>query len=223
MHRSATKKVGGETVPVLADGGDLSVIDSSDIVVWADKATRSGRRLLPLEPALRADALSLEDLFDEQLGPATRVVAYHYLALDKTACVNMVAPDGRVPSWERTMLKWSFWLIAPFIRSSMNAEAVAKALVTIDDVFSKVAVRLDGGRRRYLVGESFTVADLTFAALASPVLLPPEMPLYHQLWSACPPAYAAVVARYRNTDAGRFAMRMLAEERNRTIVTSTRA
>lgn len=100
----------------------------------------------------------------------------------------------------------------------MNAEALAKALVTIDDVFGKVASRFAGTQRRFLVGDTFTVADLTFAALASPVLLPPEMALYHQLWLACPPAYAAVVTKYRSTDAGRFAMRICAEHRHQVSI-----
>ena len=41
----------------------------------------------------------------------------------------------------------------------------------IDRVFEDIAARLAGGRR-YLVGDRFTAADLTLAALAAPALLP---------------------------------------------------
>lgn len=43
-----------------------------------------------------------------------------------------------------------------------------------DQVFAAVAERLSDGRP-YLMGESFTAADLTFAALAYPVLHPPQL------------------------------------------------
>lgn len=41
-------------------------------------------------------------------------------------------------------------------------------------LFAELGERLQGGRRRYLVGDAFTAADLTFASLAALVLLPEQ-------------------------------------------------
>ena len=41
-------------------------------------------------------------------------------------------------------------------------------------LFAELGEKLQGGRRRYLVGDTFTAADLTFASMAAIVLLPEE-------------------------------------------------
>ena len=53
----------------------------------------------------------------------------------------------------------------------ISAESAQRALAAIDAIFAQVGQQLDG--RDYLVGDHFTAADLTFAALAAPLLLPP--------------------------------------------------
>jgi glutathione S-transferase len=80
-------------------------------------------------------------------------------------------------------------------------------------VFDAVAARLADGRR-FLVGDRFSAADLTFAALAAPIVLPagygsPLPPL-----SALPAAMVCEVERLRAHPAGGFATRMYAEERH---------
>lgn len=224
MHRFSTRSNGGSTVPLLTtDASKTLLTDSSDIVTWANEATAGQRRLLPEDPLLRAEALKIEDMCDEVLGPATRIVAYHYLLQEKALTVDTVAPVDWVPAWERVAIQMGFFALAPSLRRGLdiNDTTCAKAVATIDDVFIKLAARLEGGNRRYLVGDRFSVADLAFASLASPVLLPPEMPLYHRLLAIAPPAYVAVVTRFRNTEAGRHAMRMFAEERRSATASST--
>jgi glutathione S-transferase len=57
----------------------------------------------------------------------------------------------------------------------------------------------------YLVGDRFSVADLTAAALLAPAVLPPEFPY------ALPPEMPDSVARYRETLATRRAYGWAAE------------
>ena len=59
---------------------------------------------------------------------------------------------------------------------NVTADGVARSVEKIDAAFAKIDALLADGRR-YLVGGRFTVADLTFASLASPVLGPPEHPV----------------------------------------------
>ncbi len=95
----------------------------------------------------------------------------------------------------------------------IDAFTAAASQDHIDQQFATVGERLKDGRR-YLVGNRFTAADLTFASLAAPILLPEHfgdrvLPLDKQ-----PPLLAELIQKWRNTQAGQFAMRMYADERS---------
>ena len=82
----------------------------------------------------------------------------------------------------------------------------------IDRVFEDIAARLAGGRR-YLVGDRFTAADLTLAALAAPALLPAGYGVRLPEPSGTSPAIAELVLRLRASPAGEHALRMYREHR----------
>lgn len=102
------------------------------------------------------------------------------------------------------------------IRRYLGVDAVAAsaALARIDEVFDEIAERLSDGRR-YLLGERFTAADLTFAALAAPVLLPARYGSPLPPPEAMPPGLAREVERLRAHPAGAFADRLYTEDRVR--------
>jgi glutathione S-transferase len=108
-------------------------------------------------------------------------------------------------------------MITPLARRLVRAaykitpESARRSLERIQDVFRQVDERLCG--RRFLVGERFTAADLTFAALAAPVLFPVECRAVHPALDAVPAAMREQVFRLRDTDAGRFALRLFSQER----------
>ena len=81
-----------------------------------------------------------------------------------------------------------------------------------ETVFQEVEDRLTQGRR-FLVGERFTAADLTFAALAAPMVLPAQCRAVHPTLEEAPSQLREEVVRLRDTVAGRFALRLFAEER----------
>nr|WP_293103385.1 glutathione S-transferase domain-containing protein [Okeania sp. SIO2F4] len=67
----------------------------------------------------------------------------------------------------------------------LTTENAAKSLAEIQEVFDLVSKRLSDGRS-YLVGDDFSAADLTFAALSAPILMPPEHFLKPQPLSQLP-------------------------------------
>jgi glutathione S-transferase len=75
-----------------------------------------------------------------------------------------------------------------------------------------VAARLEDGRR-YLCGDAFTAADLAFAALAAPVIVPPEYGTPLPAPDELPAEMAAGVRAFRAHPAGAFASRLFREER----------
>lgn len=196
-----------KTVPILI-AGNTTLTDSTDIVAWCD-ATKPGA-LLPEDPALRAEVLALEDDFDRQLGPATRRWGYAQLIDDPRVVPYL---GSRVPRWQALGLRAARPVAMRFLRRGLNItpDGVARSLAKIEDTFARVGALLGDGRR-YLAGDRFSAADLTFAALAAPVLLPAQLDV------GLPPremfgAATAQIDAWRASAAGAFALRMFAEER----------
>ena len=210
LSRLATKRSERGTVPVLVQG-DRRFIDSTDILKFADEAC-GGDLLYPQDLKLRADVDALVTWFDTELGPHSRRWAYGTLLPDaKLLCWVW---SRRVPRLEAIMVP----VIAPLVRRlvgrvyRITPASVESSLARIRGVFQKVGELLADGRR-FLVGERFSAADLTFAALAAPVLFPAECRAVHPSFDAVPTAMQEKILRLRETIAGQFALRLYSEER----------
>jgi glutathione S-transferase len=89
LHRIATTRNGGRSVPVLVHGA-RRLIDSTDIMAYAD-SVRGGDRLYPRDTAQRRLVETLEERFDEVLGPHTRRWAYAQLLPDRGLLRKMMS------------------------------------------------------------------------------------------------------------------------------------
>jgi hypothetical protein len=80
-----------------------------------------------------------------------------------------------VPTWERRALPLAYPVVTRVIDRFLDITptTAAQSEAQVRMVFDAVATRLSDGRP-YLCGDRFTAADLTFAALAASVLMPPE-------------------------------------------------
>jgi glutathione S-transferase len=211
LHRFATRRLrGGGTVPVLVHGRNRFT-DSTDILVYADKVG-GGDVLYPRDAALRAEVDALEEQFDTQLGPHTRRWAYAQL-LGQAKLLRSVWSRS-VPRLEAALLPAITPLARRLVRAAyrITPESGQRSLERVKYLFQLVGERLGDGRR-FLVADRFTAADLTFAALSAPVLLPDECRAVSPALDAVPAAMREVVLRLRDTDAGRFARRLYADER----------
>lgn len=210
LHWAAALRHGTRrTLPALLTGTE-KVLDSTDILGWVDRHAGEGLRLYPEEPGARAEVEALEDWFDERLGPATRRFAYSSLLGDRPIMVDLMA-TGCSPG-EAAALRWAAPLVvATLVRGlRLSPESGDRALERTAKIFEDVAAKL--GARRFLVGDAFTAADLTFAALAAPMVLPEGHPLAASL-GALPPAMRAAVDAMRRTPAGAFVERLYREHR----------
>jgi glutathione S-transferase len=209
FHRFATRRHGGTSIPVLVHGG-RTLTDSSAILMWAD-GTAGGGVLFPHDEEDRNDVLMLEDQFDKILGPHTRRWGYAQLLGRRDIIATMVTRS--VP---REQARWAPLVIPvfmPLVKRAFNItpETTVRSRERIDAVFEEVGRRLADGRP-FLVGKNFSAADLTFAALSAPVLLPPECPAYPPV-PDMPAAMRDGVERWRATAAGRFGLAMYARLR----------
>jgi glutathione S-transferase len=94
----------------------------------------------------------------------------------------------------------------------ISATTAAQSEAEVRITFDTVARRLSDGRP-YLCGDRFSAADLTFAALAASVLMPPEYGVPLPQPEELPVAMATVVREFRAHPAGAHALAMYRDER----------
>jgi glutathione S-transferase len=211
LHWLPARRAGaGRTVPVLVTEDRQVLGDSTDIVRWAERSGAGG--LVPDDPAQRAEVDRLEDWFDEVLGPHSRRWAYQQVFTDPALTLEMTSFP--VPGWERAVLTAVRPVAVLAMRRllNINGATAERSRKKVDDVFDGVAELLADGRR-YLVGNRFTAADLTFASLAVPSLMPAELPLPFPPLARFATATRRQIETWRAHPAGRFALRLYAEER----------
>ena len=212
LSRLATRRGEGGTVPVLVQGA-LRLTDSSDILVHAD-SVRGGELLYPKDPQLRNQVEDFVKHFDKDLGAHVRRWVYVHLLPEKALLRDLWSRGA--PPREAAWLP----LIVPVARKLLRGaykvtpESGARSLERVHEVFDEVDARLWG--RRFLVGDRFTAADLTFAALAAPVLFPAQCGAVLPALDDVPGAMRAEILRLRETRAGKFGLRLYQEERATT-------
>jgi glutathione S-transferase len=162
------------TFPVLEIGG-RGIGDSTEIIAELEQRFPEPP-LYPADPEQRRRALELEDFFDEELGPHMRLLAFHELGRDperfeavivRSAPAPIARLGGGAVAYARTYTGLRFG-----VRSEDAAElARTKILAALDRLEAEL------GSGDYLVGDSFSVADLTAASLFFPLVLPEGGPV----------------------------------------------
>ncbi len=213
LHRLATKRNGGSSVPLLVHGR-ARFIDSTDILMHADHVS-GGDLLYPRDASLRQEVEALETRFDEELGPQARRWVYAQLLAERSLLRQAMSRD--VPPLEAALLPVILPTIVRIIRKALRItpESTAHSLERVGSLFKEVDDRLEDGRQ-FLVAGRFTAADLTFAALAAPVLFPTGYRAAYPALDDVPVAMRNEVLRLRDTTAGRFALRLFLQERYRS-------
>jgi glutathione S-transferase len=208
FHRSATKKHGGGAVPVLVtDTGPVQ--DSDAILRFLDQ--RYQGRLYPRDATARDRAAELETLFNNVLGVHTRQWGYSYIL---TPALARAPWTHGVPFWER----WLFPLVFSKLESrvkkmyQITPGTAAESYAEIRNVFAEVERTLADGRK-YLLGDQLSAADITFGALAAPLLMPPNHYVPPTPLSGLPQQMQLDVEAARATPAGQFGLRLYRDNR----------
>jgi glutathione S-transferase len=212
IHRWATRVAKGSgSTPVLV-AGDRVLPDSTDILQFIDVEHAGGWRPYPTDSQLRVEAEEMEEIFDTQLGPHTRRIAYYHLLQHNDLFLASVLAG--VGGFERTLFRILSPLIKKLMRSSMRIddEGAERSLGHVKNVFATVGELLADGRS-FLVGKKFGAADLTFAALAAPVLLPRSYGSPLPSLDEVPTELLAQVEGFRSSPAGDFALRIYRDHR----------
>jgi glutathione S-transferase len=212
VHRLYVRRAGGGTTAPVLVTADGVFTESRDIVAWADRRLDPADRLIPEDADARADVERLVTEFDDDLGPHGRRWIYWHVLPNRRVGVEYNCTG--VPAWERRAFPVLLPLSAIAIRRllEITPETVAASEDAVWASFDRVAGRLADGRR-FLVGDRFSAADLTFAALAASVVLPEEYGVPLPQPEALHEPLASGVRRFREHPAGAFALELFRTER----------
>ena len=192
---------GQKSVPVLVLEG-RAIADSTRIIETLERL-HPDPALYPRDEAARRRALELEEHFDVELGPHIRRAIFHALLPDRDLSVTLLTLGfGAVP---RRIYDALFPAIRAVMRMDMgiNAAAAARSWEKVVTALDRIEAELQPSG--YLVGDRFSVADLTAAALLSPLVQPPEFSYPLPAWPA------GALAAFRASVASRPAFRWVEE------------
>jgi glutathione S-transferase len=153
------------------------------------------------------------DYFRDTLGAATSVFGYYHMLPHKQIMVGPLS-DG-APQFEQTAVRNAYPLFAGLLRLllRLTAEHAAQALNDIRSVMQKVDERIADGRP-YLMGQHFSLSDMTFAVNAAPIVWPDEYGGSLPALADTPAVMQDAIKEIRELPSGQFALRIYREHRN---------
>jgi len=159
----------------------LPVIDLDGRRVWDSTTIIAALEEYRPEPPLYpddqdelAEALAIEEWFDEHLAPDLRRLVWFHTLPDTDATAAALFTNES-PARER-LLRMTAAVSRRAVSADyeVNAATAASARGTLFEAMDRIEDAI--GPAGYLVGDRFTVADLTAAALFTPLIAPPERP-----------------------------------------------
>jgi len=193
----------GKTFPILKLNG-TAIADSTRIIEALERE-HPEPPLYPADADERQRALELEEHFDEELGPHIRRYFFHR-ALEEVPPAEFI--DGAMGSSPRAV-KVAMRATAPVgtrlvrLRYGINPEDAEASRKKTEAALDRVEAELQPSG--YLVGDRFSVADLTAAALLFPLVRPPQAPYM------VPPPLPASFERLREETSERPAFKWVEE------------
>jgi glutathione S-transferase len=184
------------TFPVLELDGRR--IGDSTAIIAALEERYPEPPLYPEDPGERARALALEDFFDEGAGPQIRRLAFYEMIKEPEMfgeVASRMAPGPLAKSKSFASIYARTYTSLRFGANKGDAAELAKGKIA--EAMDRLDKELEESEGEYLVGDRFSVADLTAASILYPMIRPAEGPV--PLDSPSPPAFE----RFRESFADR--------------------
>ena len=198
----------GRTSPILQLNG-RAIGDSTRIIEeverrWPDPP------LYPADPDERRRALELEEHFDEVVAADTRRVLFADNIIEPSRFFAMFSGQEVA---DRKVIRALTPLLTRVIKRQFDVtpERVVRSRDVVRAAFAKV--ESETGPEGYLVGNSFSVADLTAASILSVLVVPPEFPYIHLPPDERPAPFRAFRDSLKETPGFRWVEEMYARHR----------
>ncbi|MBL4705284.1 MAG: cytochrome P450, partial [Flavobacteriales bacterium] len=202
---------GLENNPVLLNT-DTLIYTAESIIQRFDQKIPAEKRLFPDDPEQRK---RVEELFRQFTVDLERYVwQYVYSELFSSRKNAIKLFKNGVSRWE----KFRYTIGYPFLKKSLIKKWEIKDkdsvvfLVEIKKIFEQVDDILKDGRK-YLTGDRITAADLAFASVAAPVILPEEFGGSITKISEISEELRQEIIELRATKAGQFVLGIYQEDR----------
>ena len=168
----AWRATGHGTLPILFL--DDEPVGDSTAIIAALEQRQPEPALYPKDPAQLRRALALEDYFDEGLGPSLRAALVTPLFREDPDLALRVLTTGMPDGAYRNLKRLARIFPAYYrFRHKIQAQRLNQDRANVADALDRISRELQPSG--YLVGETFSVADLSAAALLSPLLQPAEI------------------------------------------------
>ena len=183
VHQLILKRKAGTVLSPVLELDGTAIGDSSAILQLIEERWPEPR-LIPENSLQRRRALRLEDYFDEELGPHIRRAVYFELLPHPDVVVPLFT-DG-APVATKALLRAGFPVLRVGMKRFMNIYEEPARRSREQCVAALDALEKELGDKDYLVGDSFSIADLTAASLFYPLAQPPEFPYTSPAWDDLP-------------------------------------
>ena len=164
---------GRGTLPILFLDGK-AIGDSTRIIEVLERF-QPDPPLYPADPSARRRALEIEDFFDEEVGhPVRTMLLAPVFGNDPEGVIGALSVG--MGGGARRAMRAIFPAFRAFykFRHGINPASAVAASAKVTAGFDRIAAELQPSG--YLVGDRFSVADLTAASLLAPAVSPPEYP-----------------------------------------------
>lgn len=171
LHINQTKKMGVKSaVPILQHNNEI-VQGSTEIINYLDRQF-SEHSLTPDNDEHRKEVLDWEVFLDKEVGIPVRLCVY-YILLEYPAIVKpFFLHNG--PWYGRLFLFFAYSKLRTKMRYFMkiNDDTAKSSLVGLNLAIDKLNQHYQ--QNEFLVGQQFTRADLSAAALVAPLIMPDQ-------------------------------------------------
>ncbi|MCP4002777.1 MAG: glutathione S-transferase family protein [bacterium] len=193
-HALAIRRLSGQTATPVLDLNSKVIAGSAQIIAELERF-KPEPALYPEDPVLRERALEIQRWFDSEIGPQVRCAVFSVLLEDLGYLhATFAYPHGAL---KRTIYRAMLPLVKPVIAKANGVTGPA----AVDAAFAGTTrgfdfVAAESAQTGYLVGDRFSIADLTAASLLAPAILAPHPDMAKR--EPVPAEISAFVARWKD-------------------------
>ena len=191
---------------------DALIYSTDSIVKYFDQRSLPSKKLVPEDVQKKNEVLELYNLLTGDYEYEVSRYVYSLLLPNRSFASSLFTK--RIPWNEKLAYRMSYSSLSGALQKEMNlAETLPEErLAYIKTIFKKIDDLLSDGRK-YLTGNKLTLADIAFASVSAPLIVPDEFGGVVAEMDGAPDELRKAISELRTTAAGQFVLRVYHEDR----------